>query len=164
MSPLQVHSLQDLDSVLVDGGSLQDLLFVVHRQRYAGVDVQGNHRGHGVGKAVISYAQSQSQNQAGSCGPGNHPAGNCKTFFLCHINHGSFPFFTAGEDGFQFIGSGMLNSLSQPAVQFLFLHRSSSPFSEVFSFFRALWYLDSTVGRGISNREAISLCRIPATA
>ena len=139
---LQIQPFQNHLAVLVLRCGGNYLLILVDLQFHAGVDVQGDHRGHCVVALIVvaGSAAHHDQCQAGRYGQG-HP------FFLArallgrilfrHGNHNSFLRLTAGKDSLQVIGRGMGHCLLQAPLQLLVIHRGSSPSSWTLNFFSA---------------------------
>ena len=162
LHPLQaaaaVHLKEDLGGVGVKGGAGQHLLAPVHLQLDAGVHIQGHGGGNGLGLLVEQSAATGQQHRQAGGGQGLYlPFWGCS-----HRDHISFPRFATGEDPLPVVGGGAVNGLGKALFQLPVGHRASSPSICFFSFFRARWYLDRTVGRGRSSRAAISRCRSPA--
>ena len=166
LCPLQIGAVfqvgQDLLSLVVQGGAGQHRLVPADGHLNAGVHIQRNHTGGGMGLLVEDTAASayQSQSQTG----GDQIPGSLFSRVFGHGDHSFFLLMAAREDPVQVVRRRAVHRLFQSVLHIFLCHWASSPSIWIRSFFRVRWYFESTVARGRSSRAAVSRCFRPATA
>ena len=88
-------------------------------------------------RLLIEYTSAAQQHHCKAGSDECRPFFPCR-FSCCHIDHRSFPHFTAGENAAHIVRRSFFKGRGQPLLHFFVSHRASSPSRVLRIFFNAL--------------------------
>ena len=130
------HIRKDRLCIVIERRADQYLFAPADLQLDAGVYIQRHHGRHRI-RLLIEYTSAAQQHHRKAGSYECRPFFPCR-FFCCHIDHRSFPHFTAGENAAHIVRRSFFKGRGQPLLHFFVSHRASSPSRVLRIFFNAL--------------------------